>query len=169
MGTDPIFLTSEIRRMERETGVVLPSLMERAGSAAADLAMKLISEKSRDVLVLAGPGNNGGDARIAAARLQEKFFRVTVATSPRELPLDRSWGLVIDGLFGIGLARNITGDYAELVQFANRQDCPVLALDVPSGIQSDTGEVRRACCPGARPPRRWRAGCCGRLRGGSRR
>ena len=141
MGTDPIFLTSEIRRMERETGVVLPSLMERAGSAAADLAMKLISEKSRDVLVLAGPGNNGGDARIAAARLQEKFFRVTVATSPRELPLDRSWGLVIDGLFGIGLARNITGDYAELVQFANRQDCPVLALDVPSGIQSDTGEV----------------------------
>ena len=141
MAPEPVFLTSEIRRIEREAGEVSPSLMERAGNAAANFSMKLVSEKARDILVLAGPGNNGGDARIAAARLQEKFFRVAVATSPRELPPGRSWGLVIDGLFGIGLARSITGEYAELVEFANRQACPVLALDVPSGIQSDTGQV----------------------------
>jgi hydroxyethylthiazole kinase-like uncharacterized protein yjeF len=141
MGTDPIFPTSEIRRIEQAAGDVSPSLMERAGNAAADLASELVSEKSKDILVLAGPGNNGGDARIAAARLQEKFFRVTVVSHPRELPADRSWGLVIDGLFGIGLARDIAGDYAQLVDYTNRQRCPVLALDVPSGIQSDTGQV----------------------------
>jgi hydroxyethylthiazole kinase-like uncharacterized protein yjeF len=137
----PIFLTADIRRIEQAFGELTPGLMERAGSAAAELAGEIVSEKSKDILVLAGPGNNGGDARIAAARLQEKFFRVTVASSPREIPLDRSWGLVIDGLFGIGLARNITGEHAQLVEYANRQRCPVLAIDVPSGIQSDTGQV----------------------------
>jgi hydroxyethylthiazole kinase-like uncharacterized protein yjeF len=141
MGTDPIFLTTDIRRIEQAAGDVTPSLMERAGAAAAEFANGLISDKSKDILVLAGPGNNGGDARIAAARLQEKFFRVALASHPRELPADKRWGLVIDGLFGIGLARGITGEFAQLVEYANRQRCPVLALDVPSGIQSDTGQV----------------------------
>ena len=134
-----IYLTRDIRDIERTAGD-LP-LMERAGRAAADLAATLVPEDKKDILVLAGPGNNGGDARIAAAYLEDNFFRVSVVSHPRELPHDRSWGLVIDGLFGIGLARAISGDYAELVQYANRQRCPVLALDVPSGIQSDTGQV----------------------------
>jgi ADP-dependent NAD(P)H-hydrate dehydratase / NAD(P)H-hydrate epimerase len=133
----PIYFTREIRQIENAAGH-LP-LMERAGAAAAELATELCAGK--DVLVLAGPGNNGGDARIAAARLEEKFFRVVVASHPREVPAGPSWGLVIDGLFGIGLARNITGEHAELVAYANRQRCPVLAIDVPSGIQSDTGQV----------------------------
>ena len=132
-----IYFTREIREIEEKAGE-LP-LMERAGAAAADMATELCIGK--DVLVLAGPGNNGGDARIAAARLEEKFFRVTVATNPHELPLEKTWGLVVDGLFGIGLARNVTGEYAQLVEYANRQRCPVLALDVPSGIQSDTGQM----------------------------
>ena len=102
--------------------------------------MKLVAENSKDVLVLAGPGNNGGDALIAANLLKERFFRVHVAKRPEELT-DRPWGLVIDGLFGIGLTRPVEGDYARLVEYANRQRCPVLALDVPSGIQSDTGQA----------------------------
>jgi hydroxyethylthiazole kinase-like uncharacterized protein yjeF len=60
---------------------------------------------------------------------------------PEELTDSRNWGLVVDGLFGIGLARPIDGDYAKLVEYANKQRCPILALDVPSGIQSDTGRV----------------------------
>ncbi|MCD6043984.1 MAG: NAD(P)H-hydrate dehydratase [Burkholderiales bacterium] len=136
----PIYLTEQIRRIEREAGEMLPSLMERAGAAAATLGARLASDRNKDVLVLAGPGNNGGDARIVAARLQEQFFRVTVASSPQELP-DKSWGLVVDGLFGIGLARDVEGPYARLVDYANQQRCPVLALDVPSGLQSDTGRV----------------------------
>jgi hydroxyethylthiazole kinase-like uncharacterized protein yjeF len=135
--TQPVYLTREIREIEK-AAAQLP-LMERAGSAAAELAAELCSGK--DVLVLAGPGNNGGDARIAAARLRERFFRVTEVSHPRDLPPDKSFALVIDGLFGIGLARNITGEHAELVAYANRQRCPVLAIDIPSGIQSDTGQV----------------------------
>lgn len=132
----PIYLTADIRRIEQVAGNA--PLMERAGAAAAELAAKLVSGK--DVLVLAGPGNNGGDATIAAALLRQKFFRVHVAKRPEELA-DRNWGLVIDGLFGIGLVRPIEGDYARLAEYANRQACPVLALDVPSGIQSDSGRV----------------------------
>ena len=139
MISGPIYLTADIRRIEQAAGNVAPPLMERAGTAAADLAARLVSDKGKDVLVLAGPGNNGGDARIAAGVLKERFFRVTLAE--KEIPSQKPWGLVIDGLFGIGLAREIEGDYAELVDYANRQTCPVLALDVPSGIQSDTGQV----------------------------
>ena len=131
----PIYTTADIRRIEQAAGDA--PLMQRAGAAAADLAAKLVSGK--DVLVLAGPGNNGGDARIAAELLREKFFRVTLAG--KEVPPGKDWGLVIDGLFGIGLARPIEGEYAKLVEYANRQSCPVLALDVPSGIQSDSGRV----------------------------
>jgi ADP-dependent NAD(P)H-hydrate dehydratase / NAD(P)H-hydrate epimerase len=133
----PVYLTREIREIEK-AAAHLP-LMERAGAAAAELAAELCTGK--DVLVLAGPGNNGGDARIAAARLEEKFFRVAVASRPAEVPAGQSWSLVLDGLFGIGLARNIAGEHAALVRYANEQRCPVLAIDVPSGIQSDTGQV----------------------------
>jgi hydroxyethylthiazole kinase-like uncharacterized protein yjeF len=93
------------------------------------------------VLVLAGPGNNGGDARIVAARLQERFFRVKVVTRLDEIPAAPHWALIVDGLFGIGLARPVAGEHARLVDFVNRQDCPVLALDVPSGLDADTGAV----------------------------
>jgi hydroxyethylthiazole kinase-like uncharacterized protein yjeF len=136
--SSPIYLTQDIRRIEREAGDTTPPLMERAGTAAAELAARLAAGK--DILVLAGPGNNGGDARIAADRLRERFFRVTVATRMDEIPAAQ-WGLVVDGLFGIGLARDVDGEYARLVQFANQQSCPVLALDIPSGLQSDTGRV----------------------------
>jgi hydroxyethylthiazole kinase-like uncharacterized protein yjeF len=135
----PIYLTDEIRRIERAAGDVTPPLMERAGAAAAALAARIASGRNKDILVLAGPGNNGGDARIAAARLQEQFFRVTLAdTVPTG---DKHWGLIIDGLFGIGLARDVEGDYARLVDYVNRQRCPVLALDIPSGLHSDSGRV----------------------------
>ena len=133
----PIYLTSDIRRIEQAAGNV--PLMQRAGAAAAELAARIASDKSKDVLVLAGPGNNGGDARIAADLLKEKFFRVTIAD--KDVPSQKPWALVIDGLFGIGLTRPIEGEYAKLVEYANRQTCPVLALDVPSGIQSDSGRV----------------------------
>ena len=101
----PIYPSADIRRIEQAAGEVAPSLMERAGLAAAELARSLVADTGKDVLVLAGPGNNGGDARIAAERLREMFFRVTLATTDEPPPHDRRWGLVIDGLFGIGLAR----------------------------------------------------------------
>jgi ADP-dependent NAD(P)H-hydrate dehydratase / NAD(P)H-hydrate epimerase len=139
----PVYTTADIRRIEASAGGVQPPLMERAGLAASDLAARLASERGKDILVLAGPGNNGGDARIAARILGERFFRVTTLTSSdaAALPAPKRWALIIDGLFGIGLARDIDGDYSRLVGYANAQPCPLLALDIPSGLASDTGRV----------------------------
>ena len=135
----PLYLSDDLRRIERTAGEE-SVLMERAGAAAADIAAAIAADKAKDVLILAGPGKNGGDARIVAERLRERFFRVTVATRAAEIP-DKAWGLVVDGLFGIGLAREIAGEHAALVDYANRARCPVLALDIPSGLHSDTGRV----------------------------
>lgn len=141
MANIPIYLAADIRRMELAAAGAAPALMERAGAAAAEVAARIASDKAKDVLVLAGPGDNGGDARVVAERLRERFFRVTVASRLEEIPEQRPWGLVVDGLFGIGLARAVSGDYARMVDYANRQSCPVLALDVPSGIDANTGAL----------------------------
>jgi ADP-dependent NAD(P)H-hydrate dehydratase / NAD(P)H-hydrate epimerase len=138
----PLYLTADLRRMEQAAGDA--PLMERAGAAAADLAAKIAPGTAKDVLILAGPGNNGGDARIVAERLKERFFRVALATRLDEIPAGRAWGLVVDGLFGIGLARPIAGEPARLIEYANQQGCPILALDVPSGIDADTGAMHGA-------------------------
>ena len=136
----PVYLCDDIRRIERAAGEAEPALMERAGAAAAEIAARLAGDKSKDILVLAGPGNNGGDARVVAARLREKFFRVDVVSEMAQMP-QKPWALLIDGLFGIGLARDVTGGHAALVEYANRQRCPVLALDIPSGLHADSGRV----------------------------
>lgn len=139
--------------------------MERAGLAAAILARELAGGTGKEVVVIAGPGNNGGDAFVAARHLQEAWFKVTVifAGDPARLPKDASvayagWeaaggkitaelprmrecALIVDGLFGIGLQRDLTGRHAELVAWINDANVPVLALDVPSGLESDTGRV----------------------------
>ena len=137
--SQPIYLTQDIRRIE-QANPALP-LMERAGAAAAELAAGLLSDQGKDVLILAGPGNNGGDAKIVARILQERFFRVCLAEKPEQIRQNTRWSLIVDGLFGIGLARPVDGEYARLVDYANAQSCPVLALDIPSGLHSDSGQV----------------------------
>ena len=148
-------------------------LMQRAGSATADWAATLASERAQPILVLAGPGNNGGDAIEAARLLRERFFEVVVvfAADPGKLPPDASaawqrysaaggrtlaaipegkrWSLIIDGIFGIGLSRAPEGIYADWINTANRHAgrdaCPLLALDCPSGLNTDTGQIPGTC------------------------
>jgi len=163
--SQPIYLTEDIRRIESAAGAVTPALMVRAGEAAAAAAQQLVPETGKDVLVLAGPGNNGGDAYEVAARLKAAFLRVSVVSpaDAAKLPPDaaaalrkwqaaggetlgavpegRHWSLVVDGLFGIGLAREPEGEYARLIDLTHTLACPVLALDIPSGLASDTGRV----------------------------
>ena len=134
----PVYLSTDIRRIEQAAGDAVPPLMERAGAAAAELAMKLCGDKARQVVVLAGPGHNGGDARIVHRLLQERFFRASLVE--KDIPQNTP-DLIVDGLFGIGLARPIEGAFAKLIDWANTQRCPVLALDIPSGLDADTGRV----------------------------
>ncbi len=143
--------------------------MQRAGAAAAEWACELAADRGDPLLVLAGPGNNGGDAFEMARLLRVRFFdvRLVFAGEPDSLPTDAAaarrrfldagglvlaeipdisrWSLIVDGLFGIGLARAPAGRYAEWIDTANRlakrDGCPLLALDCPSGLNADTGQV----------------------------
>ncbi len=157
----PIYRTAEVRVLE-EAARGAP-LMERAGQAAAEVARAMVGERGGTVLVLAGPGNNGGDAFVVARLLREGFHDVVVVFrgDAARLPPDaaaacaafrnaggrtiadipRGWNgaLVVDGLFGIGLARPLAADYAALVEAANALGAPILALDVPSGLSAETG------------------------------
>lgn len=168
----PLYTVAEIRDIERNAAQRLPegALMQRAGQAGANEALDLLpfTTARAKVLVLAGPGNNGGDALEAAAHLAHTGAQVTLLhfdptaepSAERRHALERArtapvrflppaldslrgtdWSLVIDGLFGIGLRRPLSGLAAELVVAVNALDCPVLALDVPSGLDADTGAI----------------------------
>jgi hydroxyethylthiazole kinase-like uncharacterized protein yjeF len=166
----PVYSTNDLRRLEQIAAGAIPAgaptLMERAGLATAEFARELM-ESGCSVLVLAGPGNNGGDALVAARHLKSWWFKVTAVFTgdPDKLPADAAralgdwlaaggkvqgelpeggnWDLVIDGLFGIGLARDLGGRHLDLVRKVNAMNAPVLALDVPSGLDSDTGQTFR--------------------------
>jgi hydroxyethylthiazole kinase-like uncharacterized protein yjeF len=164
----PIYTVAQIRALEAAALKADPkaTLMARAGLAAAKLASALVSGRGKNVLIVAGPGNNGGDAFEVALHLKKGFFNVSVvfAGDPATLPADaaralakwrdaggellaetprkRAWQLVVDGLFGIGLARPIAGLHAKLIEEINAIGAPVLALDIPSGINGDTGTLQ---------------------------
>ncbi|ABB75673.1 yjeF C-terminal region, hydroxyethylthiazole kinase-related/yjeF N-terminal region [Nitrosospira multiformis ATCC 25196] len=167
-----IYSTAEIREIEHLAAGLpgRPQLMEAAGLAAAEIARdRLLSPHKPRLLVLAGPGNNGGDAFVAARHLREWGFKVTlvftgeqaklsadalralnawVATGAgmvSEIPENETWDAVIDGLFGIGLdqqgGRELGGKYLAMVNTVNAMMLPVLSIDIPSGLGSDTGAV----------------------------
>lgn len=165
----PLYTVAQIRSIEAAAAATLEpgTLMSRAGQAAANVALALLAGRAnRSVLLLAGPGNNGGDALEAAANLAHASAGVDVAvihlpgqqaTSPEtahalaraaesqvrflgQLP-ELEPGLVIDGLFGIGLARPLDGAARALAEAVNALGWPVLSLDVPSGLDADTGAV----------------------------
>ena len=157
----PVYRVGELRQIEAvATGV---PLMERAGAAAAEVARTIAGERGGAVLVLAGPGNNGGDALVVARILRDAFFDVVVVLrgDAAKLPADAAaahrafvaaggatvsdyperfgGSLIIDGLFGIGLARPVAAADATLVERANASGIPILALDIPSGVNAETG------------------------------
>ena len=137
--TIPLLRSAELRDIETRHGSVVPPLMERAGRAAAELALRLLKNRRARVLALAGPGNNGGDAIVMAHVLKQQGIDVVVGPGGKVPKGD--YGLVVDGLFGIGLGRPISGPYADLIERINAFEGPVLALDIPSGLDGDTGRV----------------------------
>jgi hydroxyethylthiazole kinase-like uncharacterized protein yjeF len=131
---------AELRELETRYADARPPLMERAGKAAAELALRLLGNRQARVLVCAGPGNNGGDAQVMARILAQQGITVVVVAPGDAVP-GGDYGLVVDGLFGIGLTRPVTGPQAELIARINAYAGPVLALDIPSGIDGDTGRI----------------------------
>jgi hydroxyethylthiazole kinase-like uncharacterized protein yjeF len=172
----PLYTIDALREIERTAQANLPAhtLMARAGEAAAQfLAHRLanLPSRHRSVWFAAGPGNNGGDALVAAVELKRHGFAVGVALPVEVKPDDARWALanaraagvridpalpasledcawLVDGVFGIGLERAFPGEsgspfagFARRFADARAARLPILALDVPSGINSDTGQA----------------------------
>lgn len=162
-----LFLCEQIRAIEQKafTRKPLPSLMERAGLATAQLARSMAGEQRGPILVLAGPGNNGGDALVAARHLKQWWFDVRLVCSgdsakyggdarlafdawisaggtvSAQFPAGLRPQLVLDGLFGIGLQRPLDERHAALIAATGDLAAPVLAIDIPSGLHADSGSV----------------------------
>jgi NAD(P)H-hydrate epimerase len=177
----PFTLTrADVREFDRRAidGFGVPNLvlMENAGRGAAELLARLNPDR-KPVVVLCGPGNNGGDGFVVARHLDARGWPVDVqviAKTNRQagdadvnfdilfasgIPFTqhhpdhfdarqrefvgqrvRSAGWVVDALFGTGLSRALAAPYDEVVTQVNASGNPVLALDIPSGLDCDTGE-----------------------------
>jgi NAD(P)H-hydrate epimerase len=161
-----VLTPSEMRQADGKAiagGVPGIELMKRAGRAVADSAEKLVSRSGR-IVIAAGPGQNGGDGFVAAAILAERGYRVSLGllgplngltgdaaeaaqdwkneVAPVEDAPFHGADLIIDALFGTGLSRDLEGPARRVVDRMNGSGKPVLAVDLPSGIDGDTGEVR---------------------------
>jgi NAD(P)H-hydrate epimerase len=156
------------RAMIEDYRILLMQMMEHAGRHLAYLTRARFlagDARGRDVVILAGPGGNGGGALVCARRLAAWGARVTIAVTadderftdvPRhQLEIARRIGLpvhpagvlrnatpavVIDGIIGYSLRGHPRGEAADLIRWANASRAPVLALDVPSGLDAATGQ-----------------------------
>lgn len=163
-----ILTADELQNLEMRAANQLgaDTLMKRAGAAAAELIMKRLEDagvEQRRVTLLVGPGNNGGDALACACELREKGAVVNVVlpggrrpTSALALAQLERWtqaggttyddpymtekaDCVVDGLFGTGLTKPITGDYLDAVLWFNERQALKVSLDIPSGLNPVTG------------------------------
>ena len=190
MGRELIFSRAGLRELDRraveEYGIPILVLMENAGRAVAEGVRRMLLGKApRDlipgldlggkVLVLVGPGNNGGDGLVAARFLHNWGVEVTVLLlAGREAYKEaagvqlkiveamkmtvevvtaghaefRDWvveagaeDVVIDAIFGTGLSRTVEGLAAEVIETANNSRHRILAVDLPSGMDCDTGKA----------------------------
>ncbi|HVH32320.1 MAG TPA: NAD(P)H-hydrate dehydratase [bacterium] len=168
-------MTELDRRAREEYGIPVSRLMDAAGRRVAQAAQELLGvQGGRRVFVLAGKGNNGGDGLVAARYLRTAGFDVrvlltasqgelggeparalatatnagvtiqSVPPSPSGDELARE-DLIIDALFGTGFHGPVRGEAAALIDSANHSAKPILAVDVPSGLDADTGRWEGSC------------------------
>ena len=163
------------RRTLSEAGVPGTTLMENAGAAAAREAADILREtEGRRVLIFCGKGNNGGDGFVASRLLLGDGFDVQTAVfsdrpgvkgdaatmlraldeaNPPVRFITESGGLktlepadlIIDALLGTGIGGEVTGLYSEAIRWINASGVPVLSVDLPSGLNADSGAVHGAC------------------------
>ncbi len=133
----PVVTPQEMGAIDRDAPVAVEVLVARAGEAVARAAVDMMGGTyGRRVLVVAGKGNNGADGRYAAGRLASRGVRVTVVEASDALAelsdaMPDHWDLVVDAAYGTGFR----GEYTAL----DRRGAPVLAVDIPSGVNGLTG------------------------------
>ncbi|MEO0063525.1 MAG: hypothetical protein RLZZ08_2085 [Pseudomonadota bacterium] len=153
--SNQILTVAQMRAGEQaliDSGQSVESLMERAGIGVADLVWRVAAH--RPVTVLCGPGNNGGDGYVIARELHRRgaTVRVIAAADPATpaaqaararctapLVQDAAGGVLVDCLFGSGLARPLSPEMLALLQCLAVQHPVRIAVDLPSGIESDSG------------------------------
>jgi NAD(P)H-hydrate epimerase len=134
---EPLYTAAEMRAAEErypDYPASVPELMERAGEAVAREAMRAF-QRARRFAVVCGGGSNGGDGRVAARVLREAG-REAVETHEPE-----GYDVVIDALFGTGFRGPPRPEAAALIERMNAAGAPIVAVDVPSGVDASTGEV----------------------------
>lgn len=168
----PILTAKQMQLADRATidaGTPSSVLMERAARAALELLLNSF-DTSGAVLILCGPGNNGGDGFVLARLLGSIGKRAVIcypgkmnngipdifamsadaaaefSRLPKEVPVLSSpefsgVSAVVDAMFGVGLSREITGRFADATEALNASGIPVLSIDLPTGIHADTGAV----------------------------
>ncbi len=148
----PVITIAQMRDWERATwaaGQTEAEVIRRVGKCVARRAARF-TRPGEQILILAGKGHNGADARAAREHLADRRVEVldlteTATDGPKlDAALALRPALVIDGLFGIGLSRPLSPEWAKLIQRVNKARRPVLAVDVPSGLNADTGEPQGA-------------------------
>jgi len=148
-------------------------LMENAARGAAELAMEMLgSVANQNILILCGGGNNGGDGLAVARHLHNhghniliglctdpsRFqgdalinWRIVEATNLPQLAWEkafyeiRSPNIIIDAIFGTGLTESPRPPFAQIVERVSAANCPILAIDIPSGLDCDTGQPLGPC------------------------
>ncbi len=168
----PIVTALEMRRLEElavSEGCSEEAFMKEAGKKIALHAADLIEKKQLKgkVVLLLGKGNKGGDALVAGIDLLQKGFSVravTIIPSKECSPLQQKFreafvneggvlqeidtglfkdaAILIDGLLGTGFQGEVVGELAVLIRLANQSEKPILSIDVPSGLDGTTGEVK---------------------------
>jgi hydroxyethylthiazole kinase-like uncharacterized protein yjeF len=152
-----ILTVDEMRAWEKASwaaGRKESEVIRNVGRILADRALALTNENDR-ILILAGKGHNGDDARAAVPHLLNRKVKLAEVIDPKktlaELPhlLEKRPRLIIDALFGIGLNRPLSPEWIELFETINRANAFVLAVDVPSGLNAATGEPEGAAIKAA--------------------
>jgi NAD(P)H-hydrate epimerase len=148
----PVISIQQMRDWEQVTwtaGQTEAEVIRRVGRCVARRALQL-TQSGDLILILAGKGHNGEDARCAREHLADRRVEVLDVTEPAadlaklDALLPSRPALLVDGLFGIGLDRPLGPDWVSFIQRVNAAHLPVLAVDVPSGLNADSGEPQGA-------------------------
>ena len=149
-----LLTASEMQEFEKYAcdnfDITIDEMMQNAGRAVFDVVMNEIIPAGDDdhlrvrILVVAGKGNNGGDALVTARLLKEKGVDVTVLNIDdyqQSTISDQKYNLIIDALFGFSLKGDPRPPADEIINEMNQSGVPILSVDVPSGLDCETGQL----------------------------